>query len=94
MGYPSLFEYCVQALELSPSQAYTMTSVSRKCREVPELKKAVESEKVSISNAKRIVPVINTHNQSLWIEKAEGLSTRALEKEVVKVSPRAVCRKR
>jgi hypothetical protein len=64
MGYPSLFEYSVQALGLSSAQTYTLTSVSRKCQEVPELRTAVLTDKVSISNAKRIVPVLTSKSQN------------------------------
>ena len=87
LGYSSFFEYVSKALSLSDGQTYTLTSVSRKCREIPELKQAILSKTVSISNAKRILPVITPENNQIWINKAHELTTRNLEKEVAVVSP-------
>jgi hypothetical protein len=38
LGYSSLFVYCTMALGLSESHSYSLISVARKSREVPELK--------------------------------------------------------
>ena len=88
LGYSSFFEYVSKGLGLSESQAYTLTSITRKCVQVPELKEAILNKQVSISNAKRLLPVINRENQSSWLDKAQSLSTRKLEREVVAVNPR------
>lgn len=90
LGYPSFFEYVLKALGHSESQTYTLTSVSRKCNAIPELKAAVLSEEVSLSNAKRILPVLTKQNQNEWIEKAQTFTTRKLEKEVAAMNPRVL----
>lgn len=54
---------------------------------MPELKAAISEGKVHISNARRIVPVLNAQNKELWIEKAARLSQRELEREVVREKP-------
>ncbi|HAG92397.1 MAG TPA: hypothetical protein DCL41_11015, partial [Bdellovibrionales bacterium] len=38
MGYRSLFHYFTEALKLSESVSYMLINVSRKAKEVPELK--------------------------------------------------------
>jgi hypothetical protein len=58
MGYNSLFIYCVEALKLSKSQSYSFMTVCRKSKEVPELKKEIESGGLTLSKARRIVPVL------------------------------------
>lgn len=88
LGHASFFEYVVQGLKLSEAQAYTLTAVTRKCEQIPELKKAILAKKISISNAKRILPVLNQENSSGWLSKAQTLSTRKLEREVASVNPR------
>lgn len=40
-GFPSLFAYVVGALRLSESHAYALCSVARKCRELPQLARAL-----------------------------------------------------
>jgi hypothetical protein len=90
MGYNSLFIYCVEALKLSESQSYSFMTVCRKSKEVPELKKEIESGGLTLSKARRIVPVLTKENHSEWIEKAKTLPKAELEKEVAKISPFSV----
>jgi hypothetical protein len=91
LGYPSLYVYCLKALGLSESQSYTMTAVSRRCREVPELKEAIETGKLTVSKAKRILPALQGDSQaSDWIEKAATLPQRQVEQEVAQRYPEKV----
>src|SRR5690349_11494367 len=59
----SLFEYCVKELGLSESVSYSLMTVARKSKEIPELKVKIESGELSLSKVKRIVPVINKENK-------------------------------
>ncbi|MCM0606472.1 MAG: HNH endonuclease [Xanthomonadaceae bacterium] len=86
-GCSSLFGYVVKNLKLSESVAYNLISVMRKSREVPALKTEIEKGTITLSNARKIAPVLTLSNQVEWIAKAQTLSLRQLEKEVVKVRP-------
>ncbi len=86
-GHSSLFLYVVRELGLSESVAYNLIMVSRKAREVPELKGLISAGAITLSNAKRITPVLCAKNKSEWLEKATRLSSRQLEKEVAKLRP-------
>ncbi|MBI2606131.1 MAG: hypothetical protein HYW49_08635, partial [Deltaproteobacteria bacterium] len=86
-GYASLFLYVVRELGLSESIAYNLISVARKAREVPELKTGIQNGTLTLSNARKIVPVLNRENKAEWLGKASALSQRQLEKEVVKIRP-------
>lgn len=88
-GHPSLFQYVVVELGLSESVAYNLITVARKAREVPSLKAEIECGAITLSNARKIAPVLTPENQALWIEKAKTLSNRQLEKEIAKVRPEA-----
>lgn len=90
LGYTGIYSYCLKALGLSESQACYFSQVARKSKEVPELKKAIDAGKLSVSKARRIVPVVNPENCSLWIEKAATLPQRELEREVAQQNPRSV----
>jgi hypothetical protein len=87
-GCGDLFSYCVERLKLSRAQAYYFLKVARKSEEVPALKAAVAKGTLSLSQARRIVPVLTPENAASWIEKAATLKQPALELEVAKASPR------
>jgi hypothetical protein len=86
LGFSSLFQYAV-SLGLSESVAFSAISVARKMREIPELESEVSE--IGISKLRKIVSVLTPENQAEWVLKAKTLSSRSLEKEVAKVSPRA-----
>src|SRR5580693_8746722 len=83
----SLFTYCTQRLGLSEDRSYTYMKVARKAIEVPILKKALEEDKLSLTNAKHLAKVITPENQVSWMEMGTTLSTRDLEKEIAKANP-------
>ncbi len=88
-GHSSLFDYVTKELGLGENVAYTLIGVARKSREVPELKTEIAVGAITLSNARRIVPVLTAQNKEEWIEKAKVLSNRKLEKEIVRVYPKA-----
>jgi len=94
LGYASLFQYCVEALKLAENQAYTLIGVSRKCREIPELQKAISTGHLNASRAKRILPVVNNDNASLWIEKASTLPQKEVERQVAATNPKLLVQER
>jgi 5-methylcytosine-specific restriction endonuclease McrA len=83
----SLFEYGIKVLGLSEGTTDALIRVARKSREVPELKEAVRTGKVTMSKAKKIASVITPENQESWLSKAQTLSKSALEKEVAGANP-------
>jgi len=90
MGYRSLYSYCCENLKMSENQALTLIRISRKAVEVPALKEAVIKKEITLSSAKVIAPIITSQNHEIWIEKAKALSKPALEREIVKVNPKAI----
>jgi len=93
-GYPSLFQYAVRELKLSENVAYPLITVMRKSKEIPQLKQQMEEGRISLGNARRIVPVLTKENSSDWLQKASTMTQRQLEKEVVKVQPLAAVQER
>ncbi len=61
-GFASLAEYCVQELKLSEANTSNFTAVAKKANEVPALVLAVETGELSISKARKIVPVLTKEN--------------------------------
>jgi len=91
-GHSSLFAYAVTELGLSENVVYSLIAVARKSRAVPELKEQMKAGALSLTNAKRIVSVLKVENtpeqNQEWIQKAVELSSRKLEKEIVKENPK------
>ena len=58
----SIFEYCVQVLNLSESVAYGLIRVGRKSLEVPELKEKIKTGEVPLSKAARICSVLKSNS--------------------------------
>jgi len=86
LGFSSLFQYAL-SLGLSEAVAHNAIAVAHKIREIPELE--AEVAEIGVSKIRKIVSVMTPENHAEWILKARTLSSRALEKEVVKVQPRA-----
>ena len=84
---PSLFSYATKRLKLSESVALTLIGIARKSTQVPELKTAIEEKKITITNARRIVPVLNAANKDEWLRKAATLTQVKLEQELAKSFP-------
>lgn len=94
LGYVSLYDYCERRLKLSPTQAYYFKMVLEKSLEVPEIKNAVKSGELSLSQARRIVPAVTKANFREWIDKAKDLRQGELEKAVTAVNPKAHVREK
>lgn len=86
-GHSSLFDYVTDGLGLAENLAYTLITVARKCRQVPELLEILRAGQMTISNARRVAAVIQPENKDEWLRKACELSHRELEKEIARVFP-------
>lgn len=89
LGYSSLYSYAYECLGLSEANAYTFTAVAKKSNQIPELKAEIKIGNLSVSKAKRLIPVITPENKAEWISKAIVLPKAALEKAVALASPEA-----
>jgi hypothetical protein len=89
-GCTSLHGYCVYVLKLSEATAYNFTAVCRKAVQVPELKSAIESGELTLSKARKIVPILTKENHDEWLSFAKSSTTREIEKAVAKVQPQTL----
>ena len=81
LGYASLWEYAVKALQMTEGQASAYITVSRKALEVRALDAALKSGELSVSKAKRVTALIHPGNAKEWIEKAKNLTQNELDRE-------------
>lgn len=91
-GVGSIYKYCVRLLGLSKAVSYALIAVIRKSKEVPELKLAVQSGKVTLSKAKKICSVVTPENHKEWLDLARYETSRVIEKCVAAANPREAIR--
>jgi hypothetical protein len=88
IGYRSLTSFCVKALKFPVAQSLTYVMVARKATECDKLQKALRVKEISPATARKILSVLTPENQEHWINLAMTLTTRNLEKEISKISPK------
>lgn len=86
-GYASLFSYVTSELGIAENTAYSLITVARKVREVPELGVKFRAGEITLSKARRVAAVLTPVNQEEWLAKACSLSTRKFEREIAKIRP-------
>lgn len=89
LNFTGVFDYCERALRLSRAQAYYFKTVAEKAETVPELKQAIVDGEITLSQARRIAPVVTIHNHEHWIAEAKSLSQPELERRVAAENPKA-----
>lgn len=86
-GKTSLFTYATEILGLEKSTAYSLITVARKSREVPELQRALSQQRLTLSKASRIVSSLNRENATHWIGFASTHTREELDLELAKTNP-------
>jgi 5-methylcytosine-specific restriction endonuclease McrA len=88
LRHKSLFRYAVDALKLSRDVAYTFCNIAEKARDVPKLYELIRDGNLTVSNARRIVPILTVQNQEKWLGNAVALSKNQLEKALATEFPK------
>jgi 5-methylcytosine-specific restriction endonuclease McrA len=84
----NIYEYVVLELKFDEKRAYMLTSVMEACAAIPLLAKAVETRRLSVCKASRLVSVLTKDNAEELIAMACQSSWRKIEAEVAKIKPR------
>ncbi|MBI3555181.1 MAG: HNH endonuclease [Deltaproteobacteria bacterium] len=85
----SLYRYAVTFLKLSEDVACNLIAIARKSALVPALKNNTDSGAISVSKARTLCAVLTPDNQSRWLDFAKTVSSKALQREVARVNPKA-----
>jgi len=89
MGYSNIYRYAVSELKLSEDRVYNFLAVTRKIREIPEIKSELKNGNLTVSKVRKVTSVITPQNACDWLEKAKVLSKNELEKAVAMETPKA-----
>ncbi len=89
LNYSGIFDYCERRLRFSRAQSYYYKSVAEKSEEVPALVEAINQGQLSLSEARRIAPIVTEENTPEWVAKAKELSQAKLEEAVAEINPKS-----
>jgi 5-methylcytosine-specific restriction endonuclease McrA len=88
LKYRRLSHYATEGLKLSENVAYTFCNIAKKATDVPKLYELIRNGDLTVSNARRIVPILTTENQEKWLGSAVALSNSQLEKALAIAFPK------
>jgi hypothetical protein len=101
LGYASLWEFSTRYLGLSEGAAQRRIQAMRLGRDVPEAKAALESGRLSLSNAARVQSFRQAERKqgrkpdaARLVLELEGCSQKECEKRLFELSPEAIPRER
>ena len=90
----SLYDYSIKRLGLSEDVAYNYIAVARKAIEVPALKKEIQDNRITMSKARKIIPVLTEKNKSEWLGLASTLTSKDLQQKVAEANPKKAVNER
>jgi len=70
----SLSEYCVTRLGLTYDVAMMFIRVMRTSKKFDTLNEALKENKITLTNARKIAPILTKENQNFWIQEASKTS--------------------
>jgi hypothetical protein len=88
LGCRSPYAYTVKYLRKAPPFAYALGAVARKSKNVPQLLNAIETKKLNVWTANRLVSQLTSENAEELIHFAETHSYDETERELGRRSPR------
>jgi hypothetical protein len=87
LGYPSMFEYCLQHLGYSASAAARRIRSARCVRDYPEVYRLLEKNEVTLITISLVAPILEETNAKDLIGKIRGKSQREVEAIVASYRP-------
>ncbi len=82
LGYASIEQYAMAALELTSRVARDLLRIGRSMPELPRLNAALAAGEVDWTKAREVVRVATAETDASWTERAKTMSARVIEREV------------
>ncbi len=82
LGYASIEQYAMAALELTSRVARDLLRIGRSMPELPRLNAALAAGEVDWTKAREVVRVATAETDASWTERAQTMSARVIEREV------------
>ena len=90
LGYSSLYQYCIERLNLSEGAVPARIHVSNVSRRFPQLLVALAETRVSLTVAALLAPHLTEDNVQKLISDCAGMTRRQTEEYLVAIKPKPV----
>ncbi len=90
LGYPTLYAYCREELPLDEGGIPVRVQVAGVCLRFPRILELLASNRMSMSVAALVSPVLTPGNAAEVLAACEGLTCRAVKEYLVALKPRPV----
>ena len=87
-GWPSMFQYCIDALHLSESEAYRRIAAARLSRSYPVLLKMLEDGRIHLAGISLLKKHLTDANYEDVLARATHKTKRELEELVAELAPK------
>ena len=87
-AFSSMFEYAVEALHMSPDEAYVRLRAAKLAREFPLVLSLLARNELHLSAIKLLAPHLTQENHAELLERARCKSKRAVELIVAELAPK------
>src|SRR5688572_10426468 len=88
LGYPSLFKYAREALNLTEDVSCNIIRVAKASVLVPDFQKEVCAGLIPLSKARRVAVILNRENSAGWVKKAKTLTLKELDRAIAREFPK------
>lgn len=82
LGLSSMADYAIERLGMSERQAQRLARIARGLEELPLLREACDTSRLSISQLDALVGVATAETEAAWLERATALTVRGLREEI------------
>lgn len=82
LGYASIYHYAEKELDFKRGKTEQFVRLAKDFQRLPELAKAVESDKIPWTQAREVGKVATPETQRQWVDRATQTSRRQLMREV------------
>ena len=87
-AFSSMFEYAVEALRMSPAEAYVRLRAAKLAREFPPVLQMLERNELHLTAIKLLAPHLTQANHVDVLARAKGRSKRDVELLVAELAPK------
>jgi hypothetical protein len=87
-AFSSMFEYCVEALHMSPDEAYVRLRAAKLAREFPLVLEMLARNELHLSAIKLLAPHLTRDNHVAVLARARCQSKRAVELIMAELAPK------
>jgi 5-methylcytosine-specific restriction endonuclease McrA len=82
LGYASVMDYAVHALDLTTSKADGLLRLGRSLSGLPILDRAWAAGEIAWTKAREMLRILTPDNEAAWVERANTVTSRQLEADV------------